>query len=77
MNRKAAPVDAAKLFPAEDRRSGETLMTALEKRFVAGRLRGKQAGALRDYLAAEAELNDEVVLNAIRLVLSTPEFQLT
>ena len=72
-----APVDAGKLFPPELRKDPETFIAALEKRFLQSRLRDKQAAAIRDYLEDEGDLDDEVVLNAIRLIMSTPDFQLT
>jgi len=71
------PVDAGKLFPPELRKDPETFIAALEKRFLQSRLRDKQAAAIRDYLEDEGDLDDEVVLNAIRLIMSTPDFQLT
>jgi uncharacterized protein (DUF1800 family) len=77
LKNRANPVDAAKLFPPESRRTTDTFIAALEKRFLQSRLREKQATAIRDYLENEGELDDEVVLNTIRLVMSTPEFQLT
>jgi len=74
---QAAPVDVRKLFPPELRMDPETFIAALEKRFLQSRLRDKQAAAIRDYLEDEGDMEDEVVLNAIRLIMSTPDFQLT
>jgi hypothetical protein len=31
---------------------------------------------LRDYLDSQTALNDEAILNAVRLMMSTPEYQL-
>jgi len=77
INNGAAPVDAGKLFPAELRKDPDTFLAALGKRFLQSKLREKQATALREYIENEGEMDDEVVLNAVRLVMSTPEFQLT
>ena len=74
---QAAPVDVRKLFPPELRMDPETFIAALEKRFLQSRLWDKQAAAIRDYLEDEGDMEDEVVLNAIRLIMSTPDFQLT
>jgi hypothetical protein len=73
----ATPVDAVKLFPPELRKDNDTFVAALEKRLLHATLREKQATAIREYLENEGGLDDEVVLNAIRLIMSTPEFQLT
>jgi uncharacterized protein (DUF1800 family) len=72
-----SPINVEKILSAEDRQSKERLIAALEKRLLQGKLRSKQADALREYLNAQKELTDLVVLNAIRLVMSTPDFQLT
>jgi len=77
INNRAVPVDAGKLFPAELRKDPDTFLDALGKRFLQSKMREKQTTALREYIENEGELDDEVVLNSIRLVLSTPEFQLT
>ena len=52
-------------------------MAALEKRFIQGPLKEKQRAALLELLDARGELDEEDVLQAIRLVMCTPEFQLT
>jgi uncharacterized protein (DUF1800 family) len=76
-NTKLAPVDAQKILTPEERRNKETLVTALETRLLQGKLRGKQEQTLREYLDARETLDDDVVLNVIRLMMSTPEYQLT
>jgi hypothetical protein len=40
------------------------------------KLNSKQESALRDYLDAHSQLNDGDIRGAIRLVMSTPEYQL-
>ncbi|WP_050785710.1 DUF1800 domain-containing protein [Pedosphaera parvula] len=76
-NMKLRPVDAEKLLSAEERASKEKLVAALEKRLLQTRLRGKQEATLKDYLDGQATLDDSVILNTIRLIMSTPEYQLT
>jgi uncharacterized protein (DUF1800 family) len=70
-------VDVAKLFTEDERTSKEKLIPALEKRFLQGRLKPKQEKVLRDFLDSKSELSHDTILNAIRLVMSTPEYQLT
>lgn len=72
-----APVDVAKLFPEDLRRNKSKLMAALQKRFLQGELRPEHQSSLRAYLDAQAEIDDTDVLHAIRLIMCTPEYQLT
>jgi len=70
-------VDAKKIVPENDRTDKEKLMAALERRLIQDKLKPKQQQVLRDYLDSRNALDDATVLNAIRLVMSTPEYQLT
>jgi uncharacterized protein (DUF1800 family) len=70
-------VDVAKLFTAEERADTAALIPALERRLLQARLKPEQDKVLRDYLAGQPQLNEEAIHNAIRLVMSTPEYQLT
>jgi uncharacterized protein (DUF1800 family) len=76
-NLRAKSVDVNKLLTPEERDDKTKLVAALEKRLLQGKLKEKQEKTLRDYLDSQASLNQEVVLNAIRLMMSTPEYQLT
>ena len=77
--RNAQPtlVDADKLVGNEDRKSRSALIASLERRFLQAELKPKQKQALNDYLNSQGELDSHDILEAIRLVMSTPEFQLT
>jgi uncharacterized protein (DUF1800 family) len=75
-NGRIGAVDPQKLFTEKERADRDALIAALEKRLLQSKLKPKQEKVLRDYLAEHTEINDEVVLNAIRLVMSTPEYQL-
>ena len=81
MNRRMAargtPVDPDKLVGAKDRENKTALLAALERRLLQGELKPKQKQALTDYLNAQGELDSHDVLEAVRLIMSTPEFQLT
>jgi uncharacterized protein (DUF1800 family) len=76
-NPRMKGVEVDKVFPENERADKQTLIAALEKRLLQSKLKPKQEKALRDYLDSESSLADHVVLNAIRLVMSTPEYQLT
>jgi hypothetical protein len=54
-----------------------TLIAALEKRLFQSKLKEKQEAALRDYLDSRGALDQDGILGAIRLLMSTPEYQLT
>jgi hypothetical protein len=69
-------VEAAKLFTAEERGDQESFLRALEKRLLQSRLGAKREKALRDYLETKGPLDDQRILNALRLVMCTPEYQL-
>ena len=74
---RAPRADVKKLFSKQERADKEALITALEKRLLQSRLKPRQEQALREYLASRGELDEGDILGAIRLVMSTPEFQLT
>jgi len=76
-NTPVGKADPAKLFSERERSDNDALVAALEKRLLQDKLKPKQEKVLRDYLASETALNDKIILNAIRLVMSTPEYQLT
>jgi uncharacterized protein (DUF1800 family) len=76
-NAKPTLVDADKLLSDDDRKNRTALIAALERRFLQGELKPKQKQALNDYLDSQGELDSHDILEAIRLIMSTPEFQLT
>jgi uncharacterized protein (DUF1800 family) len=76
-NARIRGADAEKLFTEEERADTESLIPALEKRLLQAKLRPDQERAVREYLNAQGELSDAHILNAVRLVMSTPEYQLT
>jgi uncharacterized protein (DUF1800 family) len=76
-NARLTPAAVDKLFSEAERENVEKLVPALERRFLQARLKSTQRKVLVDYLAAQPKLDRAVILNAIRLVMSTPEYQLT
>ncbi len=75
-NARIAGAPVSRLFTEADRKDKDALVHALERRMLQGKLKPDQEKVLRDYLNANEKLNDEVVRNAVRLVMSTPEYQL-
>lgn len=72
-----APAEVDRLVPSEARRDQAALIAALERRFLQATLKSKHRATLEEYLASQGELDDEDIRQTIRLLMCTPEFQLT
>jgi uncharacterized protein (DUF1800 family) len=70
-------VNVEKILTPEERADKDTLVAALEHRLLQSALHGDQEKALRDFLDSKETLNDADILTVIRLVMSTPEYQVT
>lgn len=70
-------VDVEKILKPEERSDKNKLLAALEKRLLQGKLRPKQEQALRDFLESQSSLDNPAIMNAVRLMMSTPDYQLT
>jgi hypothetical protein len=76
-NFRVGGVNVEKILTPEERANTDSLVAALEKRLLQAKLKEKQETALRDFLADKKDLNETNIRDAIRLVMSTPEYQLT
>jgi len=65
-----------RILTPEERRDRDALIAALAKRLLQSELKDKQKAALREYLDSQGALDDQDILGAIRLLMSTPEYQL-
>jgi uncharacterized protein (DUF1800 family) len=70
-------VNVDRIFTEHERTDKESLIAALEKRLLQSKLKDKQEKALRQYLDTKVELSNNDIRDAIRLVMSTPEYQVT
>jgi len=70
-------VDVSKLFTEEERTDIQAFIPALERRLLQTKLSPEQEKVLREFLADRPQLGDEAILSSIRLVMSTPEYQVT
>lgn len=70
-------VDVARLFSEEVCGDKKLLAAAIQKRLLQSELKPEHQKTLRAYLESQGELDKDDVLHAIRLVMCTPEFQLT
>ena len=61
----------------ERARRDDAVIARLEKRFLQGQLDRKARQVLRDYLESRTDLDDQDIRHAIRLLMSTPEYQVT
>jgi uncharacterized protein (DUF1800 family) len=77
MARNLRPADVAKIINEEDRGDHQAVIARLEKRFIQGQLSEKHRQVLRDYLGGRTDLNDQDIRHAVRLLMSTPEYQVT
>jgi uncharacterized protein (DUF1800 family) len=76
-NMRAGGVDVSKILTEQERANKEMLIAALEKRLLQANLSRKQEQALRDYLDGQTQLDDNDIRDAIRLVMCTPDYQVT
>jgi hypothetical protein len=60
-----------------ERTNKQALIGALQERLLQSKLKPRQSHALREFLDSKDQLEEEDILAAIRLVMSTPEYQLT
>jgi hypothetical protein len=70
-------VNLDKILTPEERASKDAMVASLQHRLLQSTLNGEQEMALRDFLDSKEKLNDADILTAIRLVMSTPEYQVT
>jgi hypothetical protein len=71
------PVEITKILTPQERSEKSALIAALEKRLLQGKLRPKTEAVLGEHLEHRGALDDHDILETIRLVMSTPEYQLT
>jgi len=76
-NYRVGGVNVEKIFPEQERTDQNVLLTALEQRLLQDKLKPRQEQSLRGFLDTRKQLNEADVRDAIRLVMSTPEYQLT
>jgi uncharacterized protein (DUF1800 family) len=70
-------VDLEKILAPDERADKDRLVAALQHRLLQSTLSNKQDEALRGFLDSRATLNDADIRNVIRLVMATPEYQVT
>jgi hypothetical protein len=76
-NVRMGGVNLEKILTPDERDSKDTLVASLQHRLLQSTLKGDQEQALREFLDAKTQLTDPDIRTAIRLVMSTPEYQVT
>jgi hypothetical protein len=75
MKMGGVPLD--KILSTEQRADKRSILAALEVRLFQGSLNTEQEQTLREFLDNKTKLTDADILTTIRLMMSTPEYQVT
>ncbi|HTX21642.1 MAG TPA: DUF1800 domain-containing protein [Candidatus Aquilonibacter sp.] len=70
-------VDAEKILTPEERDDKDSIVASLQNRLFQTTLDTSQQKVLREFLDSKKQLNNEDILTTIRLMMSTPEYQVT
>jgi len=71
------PAPVMGLFSAADLASPDSFLNALQMRFLNGSLNPLRLASMREFVQAHMPLQEPDIRKAIRLLMSTPEYQLT
>jgi uncharacterized protein (DUF1800 family) len=71
------PANVSDIITDSERGDKAKVMATLEKQFIQSQLTEAHRQVLRDYLEPLNELTDQDIRHAIRLLMSTPEYQVT
>lgn len=71
------PADVSRLLPEFQKMPRDKLVPQLEAHFLTSPLKPERRAILNQYLAQQPKLNQESLRHAIRLLMCTPEYQLT
>ena len=77
MTRQMRAINVDKIVSPEARQDKKKLLAILEKRFLQAKLTDKQRAVLLDFLDGRDYIGEQEVRHAIRLIMATPEYQLT
>ena len=70
-------VKVEKILTPEERADKDSIVASLQHRLFQTALDTSQQDALREFLDSKQQLNDADILTTIRLMMSTPEYQVT
>ena len=72
-----APANVTALFTPEQLSTPDSFLAAMQARFLNGALKPQRLASLRDFLRTKSPIEEADIRKAIRLLMSTPEYQLT
>jgi hypothetical protein len=72
-----APAPVLTLFTEPELSTPDNFLTALQGRFLSAPLKPQRLAPLADFLKSRSPLEETDVRKAIRLIMCTPEYQLT
>jgi hypothetical protein len=72
-----APADVKSLFTPEELAGSDTFLASIQARFLNSTLNPQRLAPLQDFLKTRSPLAEADIRKAIRLLMSTPEYQLT
>ena len=70
-------IDVAKLLTPEQRADKATIVSALENRLFQTTLNSDQEQTLREFLDSKTKMSNADIVTTVRLMMSTPEYQVT
>jgi uncharacterized protein (DUF1800 family) len=66
-----------KILTSDERADKDAIVASLQKRLFQTSLKKEQQAALHDFLEAKTKMSDADIITAIRLMMSTPDYQVT
>ena len=72
-----APADVRSLFTTLDLSTPDNFLNALQARFLNADLQSNRLDSMRDFIKTRSPIEDSDIRKSIRLLMSTPEYQLT
>jgi uncharacterized protein (DUF1800 family) len=72
-----SPADVGTLFTPMDLASPESFLATLQARFLNAELKPQRLASLSDFLKSRSPIEESDIRKAIRLLMCTPEYQLT
>lgn len=70
-------VNVGKILTPEERDNNDSIIASLQNRLFQTTLKKDQQEALQEFLDSKTKMSDPDILTAIRLMMSTPEYQVT
>ena len=72
-----APADVSGLFTTAELSAPDLFLEALQSRFLNDTIKPKRLASLQDFLKSRSPIEESDIRKSIRLIMCTPEYQLT